>query len=87
MQAPQTHRFTGTKRGRWKKMKMDWQPTQDGLDQILQLLRQSQSTDVQTQNHVQQRLEELNQFNDFNNYLVFVLSRMRNEGNDTAFAL
>lgn len=68
-------------------MKMDWQPTQDGLDQILQLLRQSQSTDVQTQNHVQQRLEELNQFNDFNNYLVFVLSRMRNEGNDTAFAL
>lgn len=63
------------------KMKMDWQPTQDGLDQILQLLRQSQSTDVQTQNHVQQRLEELNQFPDFNNYLVFVLSRMRTEGN------
>lgn len=62
-------------------MKMDWQPTQDGLDQILQLLRQSQSTDVQTQNHVQQRLEELNQFPDFNNYLVFVLSRMRTEGN------
>lgn len=60
---------------------MDWQPTQDGLDQILQLLRQSQSTDVQTQNHVQQRLEELNQFPDFNNYLVFVLSRMRTEGN------
>lgn len=62
-------------------MKMDWQPTQEGLDQILQLLRQSQSTDVQTQNHVQQRLEELNQFPDFNNYLVFVLSKLRNEGN------
>lgn len=59
---------------------MDWQPTQEGLDQILQLLRQSQSTDVQTQNHVQQRLEELNHYPDFNNYLVFVLSKMRNEG-------
>lgn len=62
-------------------MKMDWQPTQEGLEQILQLLRQSQSTDVQTQNHVQQRLEELNQYPDFNNYLVFVLSKMRTEGN------
>ena len=66
-------------------MKMDWQPTQDGLDQILQLLRQSQSTDVQTQNHVQQKLEELNNYRDFNNYLVFVFSKMKNEGKKVFF--
>lgn len=59
---------------------MDWQPEQQGLDQILQLLRQSQSPDIQTQNHVQQRLEELNNFPNFSNYLVFVLSKMTNEG-------
>ncbi|XP_027199136.1 transportin 1 [Dermatophagoides pteronyssinus] len=62
---------------------MDWQPEQQGLDQILQLLRQSQSPDVQTQNHVQQRLEELNNFPNFSNYLVFVLSKMKNEDEPT----
>lgn len=66
-------------------MKMGWQPTQDGLDQILLLLRQSQSTDIQTQNHVQQRLEDLNQFREFNNYLVFVLTKMKTEGISTLF--
>lgn len=64
-------------------MKMGWQPTQDGLDQILLLLRQSQSTDIQTQNHVQQRLEDLNQFREFNNYLVFVLTKMKTEDEHT----
>ncbi|KAJ6224106.1 hypothetical protein RDWZM_002651 [Blomia tropicalis] len=62
---------------------MGWQPTQDGLDQILLLLRQSQSTDIQTQNHVQQRLEDLNQFREFNNYLVFVLTKMKTEDEHT----
>lgn len=61
-------------------MKMGWQPTHDGLEQILTLLRQSQSTDSQTQSHVQKNLEELNKYSDFNNYLVFVLTKLNNEG-------
>ena len=61
-------------------MKMGWQPAEDGLNQILQLLRQSQSTDVQTQNQVQKRLEELNHHPEFNNYLMFVLAQLKNEG-------
>lgn len=61
-------------------MKMNWQPKQEGLDKILQLLRESQSTDVQTQSQVQQKLEQYNTFSDFNNYLVFVLARIQNEG-------
>ncbi len=33
---------------------MAWSPRQEGLDQILQLLRESQSPDTQTQRAVQQ---------------------------------
>ena len=40
--------------------KMNWQPEQSGLQQILQLLRESQSPDNATQRAVQQKLEELN---------------------------
>lgn len=61
-------------------MKMGWQPSQEGLDQILNLLRQSQSTDSQTQIYVQSKLEELNAYPDFNNYLAFVMSRLKTEG-------
>ena len=41
---------------------MDWRPEEAGLQQILQLLRESQSPDTRTQRQVQQRLEELNKF-------------------------
>lgn len=33
---------------------MAWSPTQDGIQQILQLLKESQSPDTQTQRAVQQ---------------------------------
>lgn len=59
---------------------MNWQPKQEGLEKILQLLRESQSTDVETQSQVQQKLEEYNTYSDFNNYLVFVLARIQTEG-------
>ena len=36
------------------KMVMAWSPTQDGIQQILQLLKESQSPDTQTQRAVQQ---------------------------------
>ncbi|XP_074105012.1 transportin 1 [Cotesia typhae] len=60
-------------------MKMAWQPQEEGLRQILTLLRESQSPDTATQRAVQQKLEELNKFPDFNNYLIFVLTKLRSE--------
>ncbi|XP_073999050.1 transportin-1-like isoform X1 [Rhodnius prolixus] len=60
-------------------MQMEWQPQQEGLSQILQLLRESQSPDNATQRTVQQKLEELNNYPDFNNYLIFVLTKVTTE--------
>lgn len=31
-------------------------------------------------NHLSQRLEQLNQYPDFNNYLIFVLTKLKSEG-------
>ncbi|XP_064626357.1 transportin-1-like isoform X2 [Lineus longissimus] len=62
---------------------MAWQPNEDGLRQILQLLRESQSPDTATQREVQQKLEELNKFPDFNNYLIFVLTKLETEDEPT----
>jgi len=56
---------------------MNWQPEQGGLQQILQLLRESQSPDTATQRAVQQKLEELNRYPDFNCYLIHVLTELR----------
>ncbi|XP_015118772.2 transportin-1 [Diachasma alloeum] len=60
-------------------MKMAWQPQEEGLRQILTLLQESQSPDTATQRAVQQKLEELNKFPDFNNYLIFVLTKLTSE--------
>ena len=62
---------------------MDWHPEQSGLQQILQLLRESQSPDTRTQRQVQQRLEELNKFPDFNCYLIHVLTVLSAEDEAT----
>ncbi|GLH02008.1 Importin subunit beta [Gryllus bimaculatus] len=64
-------------------MKMAWQPQEEGLRQILQLLKESQSPDTATQRAVQQKLEELNKFPDFNNYLIFVLTKLTSEDEPT----
>ena len=48
------------KKSLWIPETMNWQPEQSGLQQILQLLRESQSPDNATQRAVQQKLEELN---------------------------
>jgi transportin-1 len=59
---------------------MSWQPGQpDDLQQILTLLRQSQSPDTQIQREVQARLESLNQYPDFNKYLVYILTKLLDE--------
>ncbi|XP_067679516.1 transportin-1-like [Haliotis asinina] len=62
---------------------MAWQPEESGLRQILQLLKESQSPDTATQRAVQQKLEELNRYPDFNNYLIFVLTKLKSEDDPT----
>uniref|UniRef100_A0A1A8SI45 Transportin-1 n=1 Tax=Nothobranchius rachovii TaxID=451742 RepID=A0A1A8SI45_9TELE len=64
-------------------MECEWKPDEQGLQQILQLLRESQSPDTSTQRSVQQRLEQLNQYPDFNNYLIFVLTKLKSEDEPT----
>uniref|UniRef100_A0A6I8REM4 Transportin-1 n=1 Tax=Xenopus tropicalis TaxID=8364 RepID=A0A6I8REM4_XENTR len=64
-------------------MEYEWKPDEQGLQQILQLLKESQSPDNNTQRAVQQKLEQLNQFPDFNNYLIFVLTKLKSEDEPT----
>ncbi|NWS23288.1 TNPO2 protein, partial [Pachyramphus minor] len=61
----------------------DWQPDEQGLQQVLQLLKDSQSPNTATQRVVQDKLKQLNQFPDFNNYLIFVLTRLKSEDEPT----
>uniref|UniRef100_A0A8C7H273 Transportin-1 n=1 Tax=Oncorhynchus kisutch TaxID=8019 RepID=A0A8C7H273_ONCKI len=63
--------------------RMEWQPDEQGLQQVLQLLKDSQSPDTATQRAVQEKLEQLNQFPDFNNYLIFVLTSLKSEDEPT----
>uniref|UniRef100_H2ZM68 Transportin-1 n=1 Tax=Ciona savignyi TaxID=51511 RepID=H2ZM68_CIOSA len=63
--------------------KMTWQPDSSGLEQIIQLLKESQSPDTEIQRMVQQKLEQLNQYPDFNNYLIFVLTKLTTEDEPT----
>ncbi|XP_006875331.1 PREDICTED: transportin-1-like isoform X2 [Chrysochloris asiatica] len=65
---------------RQTKMEYEWKPDEQGLQQILQLLKESQSPDTTIQRTVQQKLEQLNQYPDFNNYLIFVLTKLKSEG-------
>ena len=63
---------------------MTWQPVQiDGLEQILTLLRQSQSSNTEIQRQVQANLESFNQYPDFNKYLVYILTKLNNEQEST----
>ncbi|KAM9237784.1 LOW QUALITY PROTEIN: transportin-1-like [Dugong dugon] len=60
-------------------MEYEWKPHKQGLQQILQLLKESQSPDTTIQRTVQQKLEQLSQYLDFNNYLIFVLTKLKSE--------
>ncbi|XP_042899657.1 transportin-1 isoform X2 [Parasteatoda tepidariorum] len=64
-------------------MALAWQPQEEGLREILKLLKESQSPDTATQRAVQEKLEELNKFPDFNNYLIFVLTKLTSEDEPT----
>lgn len=62
---------------------MAWQPDSSGLEQIIQLLKESQSPDNEIQRQVQHKLDQLNQYPDFNNYLIFVLTKLTTEDEPT----
>ncbi|KAJ3615084.1 hypothetical protein NHX12_018652 [Muraenolepis orangiensis] len=62
---------------------MEWRPDEQGLQKVLQLLKDSQSPDTATQRAVQKKLEQLNQFPDINNYLIFVLTSLKSEDEPT----
>ncbi|KAG7491429.1 hypothetical protein MATL_G00003430 [Megalops atlanticus] len=64
-------------------IRMEWQPDEQGLQQVLQLLKDSQSPNTATQRAVQEKLEQLNQYPDFNNYLIFVLTSLKSEDEPT----
>lgn len=64
-------------------MKMEWAPQENGLREILTLLKESQSPETATQRAVQQKLEQLNKYPDFNNYLMFVLTKLVTEDEPT----
>ncbi|XP_039489315.1 transportin-1-like isoform X2 [Drosophila santomea] len=57
---------------------MAWTPRDEGLQQLLPILKVSQSPDRATQLAVQM-LEEFNCYPDFNNYLVYVLTKLKTE--------
>lgn len=62
---------------------MTWEPQPEGLQQIITILKESQSPDTATQLAVQMKLEELNQYPDFNNYLIYVLTKLKSEDEPT----
>lgn len=69
------------------KMECEWKPDKHGLQQILQLLKEWQSPDTTIQRTVQKKLEQLNKYSDFNNYLIFVLTKLKSEDEPTRFHL
>ncbi|CAB0031945.1 unnamed protein product [Trichogramma brassicae] len=79
----QTSYSSGSSSSSRNTMKMAWQPQEEGLRQILTLLKESQSPNTEIQRAVQQKLEELNKFPDFNNYLIFVLTKLTSEDEPT----
>ncbi|XP_055353434.1 transportin-2-like [Paramacrobiotus metropolitanus] len=60
-----------------------WQPDENGLREIIQLLKESQSSDNQVQRDVQTKLEQLNHHPDFNKYLIYIMTRCKAEAETT----
>nr|XP_016935056.1 transportin-1-like [Drosophila suzukii] len=62
---------------------MTWGPREEGLQQLLPILKDSQLPDTAMQIAVQTKLEEFNHYPDFNNYLVYVLTKLTTEDEHT----
>lgn len=62
---------------------MTWYPDENGIRQTLELLHNSQSCDTNVQRAVHEKLNELNDFPDFNKYLTFILTTPSSESDST----
>ncbi|KAJ1676697.1 Transportin-1, partial [Spiromyces aspiralis] len=58
---------------------MDWKPDANSLAQLIELLKNTQSTNNQVQHENSLRLNELRKVPDFPNYLLFVLTSMQDQ--------
>lgn len=58
---------------------MSWTPQPQGLDELLQCLRQSSASDTAIQSMVQQRLQSFNEIPEYNSYLTYVLTQLPGE--------
>ncbi|CAG8510126.1 25561_t:CDS:10 [Gigaspora rosea] len=58
---------------------MEWAPTQEGLSQLLQLLKDSVSSNNEIHTMIQQKLDSFNKIPDYPNYLVYILTQMPQE--------
>ena len=59
---------------------MAWQPSTEGLQQLLGLFKASAHADNAQHRAIQQQLTDFNAIPDYNNYLVFILNMVQEEG-------
>eukprot|EP00054_Salpingoeca_dolichothecata_P020737 m.131371 g.131371 ORF g.131371 m.131371 type:complete len:874 (+) comp23728_c0_seq2:250-2871(+) len=64
----------------------DWQPEDDELQEVLEVLRASQSPNTEIQTQVRERLAEFSQAPHFNNYLVYIITQTVEEEASRAMA-
>ena len=57
-----------------------WQPSTEGLQQLLGLFKASARADNAQHRAIQQQLTDFNAIPDYNNYLVFILNMVQEEG-------
>ncbi|KAJ1019579.1 hypothetical protein NDA18_006057 [Ustilago nuda] len=60
-------------------MSSNWQPSQEGLTELVQLFRDSQSPQMDVQERIAQRLDTVGQIPDYANYCVFTLTSLTTE--------
>ncbi|KAI3488842.1 hypothetical protein L1887_47041 [Cichorium endivia] len=65
-------------------MTSTWQPSQDGLAELVQLFRDSQSPQMDVQERIAQRLDAVSQIPDYANYCVFTLTSLTTEDSQRA---
>ncbi|CAJ0823134.1 10578_t:CDS:10, partial [Entrophospora sp. SA101] len=58
---------------------MDWTPTEEGLSQLLQLIKESVSPNNEVHSMIQQKLDSFNKIPDYPNYLVYILIQLIQE--------
>ena len=56
-----------------------WQPTAEGLQQLLGLFKATQGANNEQHRHIFEQLRSFNSVPDYNCYLVFILNQLRQE--------